>query len=192
MFCHSAAGADAVTTVGVADVAPPACDFAQLKLQVSSAEVVEMIYHKEGTVKAKAGYKLVVVHLKGEGPFPKGFEPASNWFDIEAVYGDPTKGKGEISFGIVSPLGVKIAELMGGQVFWAFSVHQVSRSDGGVPFGMRIDGRQIISQSQDLIRIPNEGGNITVAFQLPVSVKAFTVRVPMALKGAGGNVVQLP
>jgi hypothetical protein len=57
---------------------------------------------------------------------------------------------------------------------------------------MRIDGRQIISQSQDLIRIPNEGGNITVAFQLPVSVKAFTVRVPMALKGAGGNVVQLP
>ncbi len=191
-LCHSAVGADAVKTPITADVAPPACDFAQLKLQVSSATVVAMTSHKEGTVKAKEGYKLVVVRLKGDGGIPKNFELASNWFDIQAVYGVPSNGPGNIAFDIASPLGIKIAELIGGETFWAFSVHQVSRSDGGRPFGMRIGGREIVSKAQDLVRIPSDGGEITVAFMLPVSVKAFTVRVPMALKGTGGNIVQLP
>jgi hypothetical protein len=191
-FAQTTQQRNQATAPAGANAAPPACDFAQLKLHVTSATVVGMINHKEGTVKAKEGYKLVVVRLKGDGGIPKDFELASNWSDIQAVYGVPSDSTGNIDFDIASPLGVKVAELMGGQTYWAFSVRQVSRSDGGRPFGMKIDGRQIISPAQDLVRIPTEGGEITVAFMLPVLVKEFTVRVPMALSGAGGSIVQLP
>lgn len=192
-LCHSAlVAAQPVPTPSSTDVAPPACDFAQLKLQISNATVVDMIRSSDGTVKAKEGHKLVVVRLKVGGEIPKDFELASNWFDVQAVYGLPSEKSGNIHFGIASSLGIKVATLIGAQTAWAFSVQQVSRSDGGRPFGMRLSGKEIVSQAQDLLRIQSEGGEITVAFQLPVSVKAFTVRVPMALKGAAGSIVSLP
>jgi hypothetical protein len=56
---------------------------------------------------------------------------------------------------------------------------------------MRIDGRELNSPGQDFIGIPSETREIAVALMLPLSVRAFTVRVPMALNGAGGSIEQL-
>ena len=98
----SALAAEPVPTLSSAQVAPPACDFAQLNLQISNTTVVDLISSNDGTVKAKTGFKLVVVRLKIDGKIPKDFELASNWFDIQAVYGLPSAKPGNIAFGIAS------------------------------------------------------------------------------------------
>ena len=182
-YGQNTAGSAAATQPAVRDVAPPDCDFERLGLQVTSVEAVPSIHNQNSVLSPIAGRKFVVVHLKGKGKAPGNFIQASNWSDIQAVYGVPSHQGGGMGFAIEPACGFFIEELMGGAELWAFS--KACQAGGMTIEGMSINGHPITSGG--LIRVPD--GEITVAFNLPAYVKAITLRYPVAAKDAAGAVV---
>lgn len=167
------------------DIAPPDCDFDRLGLQVTSVRAVPSIRSQNTVYSPKPGRQLVVVHLKGKENVPASFTQASNWSDIQAVYGVPAAQSGGLEFAIEPALGFVVMELMGGGQVWAFS--KAAQSDGMSLLVSAINGHQITSSDGSLVRVPN--GEITVAFSLPAGVKTITLRFPAAAKDAAGTVV---
>jgi hypothetical protein len=165
------------------DVAPPDCDFGRLGLQVTRVETVPSISSRiaDVTYTPKDGRKLVVVHLKGTGKAPENFTQASNWSDIQAIYGQ--------SEGMGFAIEPACAFVVIGADVWMFS--KVCQAGGHVQTSnLKIDGHPVTSEDGGLIRIPNDLAVITVAFNLPAYVKTITLRFPTTARNAAGEVVQ--
>jgi hypothetical protein len=173
------------------DIAPPSCDFGQLGLQVTSVETVPSIRSMGREVCTPVdGYKIVVVSFKSNSAVPNDFARASNWSDIEAVYGASDRDNG-LGFAIAPASAFFIEELQGGVELWAFSQTVQSGATGmdGMALSMGINGQGITSTAPNLLRMTTYRDQLSVAFVLPVSVKAITIRIPVAVKDDAGHVV---
>ncbi len=184
-YGQDAAKPAAAAQPAVHDVPPPDCDFEPLGLQVVSVEAVPSIRSGNTEWSPKDGRKLVVVRLQGKGKVPASFTQASNWSDIQAVYGVPMDQSGGIGFAIEPASAFVVLELMGGAKVWTFS--KASQGGGVIQQVSAINNRPVISSDGSLIRIPNR--QLTVAFALPAFVKTITLRIPVAAKNAAGSAV---
>jgi len=134
-------------------------DLAQLKLEVTNAEVVGQISSFNATLSAEKGYKLVVVTLKGIVTHPCKITIETGEFS--AIYeGEFTNNMGEKE----AIFHVEVSGAIGKGASWLIS---------GADF--RIESTDSIKEPGPII--------IKVAFILPEKITNFFVRYPALAKG---------